>query len=192
MRVTSILFAGVFALVASAQTTVNSTPTIDPATAAQASNQAESLRCIQACKAGDVDCTSKCIAVPNPNEEQVNETNNCVTACPLGKGSEADNAAYEKCVSGCINSHYFTASAGTPQSTGGSSSGNGNGNSNGNSGGSNNSNGENAGASGTNGNEASGTASGAAATSSTGAAHMNHVSGAAAGLVGFMAAVLAL
>lgn len=71
MRVTSILFAGVFALVASAQTTVNSTPTMDPATAAQASNQAESLRCIEACKAGDVDCTSKCIAVPNPNEEQV-------------------------------------------------------------------------------------------------------------------------
>ncbi len=69
MRVTSILLAGVFALVANAQTNtgVAAPTTTDAATAAQAS----SLRCIEACKAGDVDCTSKCIAVPNPSVDQV-------------------------------------------------------------------------------------------------------------------------
>lgn len=72
MRLAAILFAGAFALLAHAETTTSVTPTTtDPATAAQNSAQASMLACINACKAGDVSCTSKCIAVPNPSASQV-------------------------------------------------------------------------------------------------------------------------
>lgn len=74
MRVTSILLAGVLAFVANAQdaTTTDAAPTTtDPALAAQNSAQAAMIACIEACQAGDVDCTSKCIAVPNPDESHV-------------------------------------------------------------------------------------------------------------------------
>lgn len=67
-------------------------------------------------KAGDVDCQSKCIAVPSPNTQQVNATNNCVAACPVGKGSAAENRDYEKCVNDCIGKYYYT-STGTPALT---------------------------------------------------------------------------
>ena len=126
---------------------------------------------------------------------QVNATNTCVAECPQGNGSEAETARYSSCVEACIGAHYFTSSVGTPQPTGssGNGNGNGNGNSNGGSGSNNNNgNGDNKGPSGTSGNDATGTGSGAAATESTGAAEVLRVSGAAAGLVGFMAAVMAL
>ena len=83
MRFTSIFLAGALALFANAQTTAgNAAPTTtDAATAAQNSEQAEMLRCIEACRAGDVTCTSKCIAVPSPNESQVRYT--CFFSLPM-------------------------------------------------------------------------------------------------------------
>lgn len=68
MRFTSFIVAGALALVASAQTTSDSTASstatstastvvsVDPAQSSEAA-------CLKACKAGDVDCQSKCIAV---------------------------------------------------------------------------------------------------------------------------------
>lgn len=108
--------------------------------------------------------------------------------CPKGSGSASDTAAYSSCVQKCINTNYFTASAGTPQPTAnsGSSSGNG-GNDNGN--GSNNG----GSSSGTSGNQASGTGSSPASTSShAGAAQLMQMPSGVVGAVGFLAAVLAL
>ncbi|KAL2259182.1 hypothetical protein VTK26DRAFT_7236 [Humicola hyalothermophila] len=199
MRVTSILLAGAFALFANAQNTAgNAAPTAtDAATAAQNSEQAEMIRCIEACRAGDVVCTSKCVAVPSPNESQVNATNTCVAGCPQGDGSEAASAQYNSCVQACIGQHYYTASVGTPQPTGGpSGNGNGNGKDSGNGKGNGNSNNDGDGnkdTSDTNGDGESATGTEEAAASETpGAAGALRVSGAAAGLVGFLAAMMAL
>lgn len=115
MRVASIFFAGVLALGAAAQSptqTNNAAEPTDPA-------QREIYRCLQACTPGDVNCESKCIAVPNPDVDQVNATNECVAECEQGDGSEAATNAYIQCRDGCIGQHFFTT-GGTPAPTGGS------------------------------------------------------------------------
>ncbi|KAL2133048.1 hypothetical protein VTI74DRAFT_2987 [Chaetomium olivicolor] len=195
MRFTSILLAAGLALFANAQTsTGNNAPTTtqDAASAAQTSLQAEMIRCIEACPAGDVSCTSKCIAVPNPNESQVNATNTCVAACPQGNGTEAETAKYSECIQKCIGEHYFTASGGTPQPTG--NTGNGNSGSNNNNGGS--SSGSNSNPTGTGTVEATGTKTtgGASAATSTGAAAVLNLKGASGvvGVMGFLAAFMAI
>ncbi|EGO53736.1 hypothetical protein NEUTE1DRAFT_106609 [Neurospora tetrasperma FGSC 2508] len=106
MRFTPLILTGLFALTASAQNATTS------ASYPVNSEQAAITKCIEACDAGDVSCTSKCIAVPNPSDSDVNATNDCVTACPKGSGTDADNAAYQSCVEGCISQHYFTATTG--------------------------------------------------------------------------------
>ncbi|KAL0475746.1 hypothetical protein QR685DRAFT_513605 [Neurospora intermedia] len=106
MRFTPLILSGLFALTASAQNATTSA--LYPVN----SEQAAITKCIEACDAGDVSCTSKCIAVPNPSDSDVNATNDCVTACPKGSGTDADNAAYQSCVEGCISQHYFTATTG--------------------------------------------------------------------------------
>ncbi|KAK3328978.1 hypothetical protein B0H66DRAFT_9588 [Apodospora peruviana] len=196
MRFTSIIVTGALALVASAQsttTTTNPPTTTDSATAAANSAQAAILACLDACKPGDVDCTSKCIAVPNPNASQVNETNKCVAACPQGSGSASDNKVYGDCVNKCIGQYYFTTD-GTPTPTGAAGGSSGNGNTGGDS--DSNNNGGSAGPSGTVTDKSSTGPSNtnAAATSSTsgaaaapGALVMN-----GAGALGFLAALLAI
>lgn len=201
MRVSSIFLAAGLALFANAQTTAgNDTPsqTQDSVSAAQSSVQAEVLRCLNACDVSDVNCRARCIAVPSPSDQQANATNNCVTGCPIGKGTEADNNAYTKCVTECIGNNYFTPSAGTPQPTGGSSSG-GNGNSNSGSDSGNNNNGDsdsngdnNDDATGTNGNDASQTTGGPSPSESTGGAALIGASSGVVGVLGFVAAVMAL
>ncbi|KAL2184178.1 hypothetical protein L209DRAFT_757555 [Thermothelomyces heterothallicus CBS 203.75] len=207
MRVASILLAAGLAAFVNAQSTTSGgnapSTTQDAAQAAASSAQAQVLRCLEACKAGDVDCQSHCITVPSPNDAQVNATNNCVAACPQGKGSEADTEAYRQCVGRCIGENYYTSSAGTPRPTGstggGSSSGNGNsGSDNNNNNNSNNNdnggdnNSDSSSPSGTSGNGASRTSTGSAAATSSGAAAMIGASSGVIGAVGFMAAVLAL
>ncbi|KAK4465500.1 hypothetical protein QBC42DRAFT_13544 [Cladorrhinum samala] len=199
MRVTSILMAGAFALFANAQSqsTTSAAPTsTDPATAAQTSQQAEINRCINACTPGDVSCTSKCIAVPNPNEQQINSTNNCIANCPLGQGTESDNAKYAECRDGCIGKFYFTATAGVPpaQSTGGSGSNGGSGSGSGSSGSGSGSGSGSSNPTGTTDGQGSGSASssGAPASQTSNPAALLQISGAAAGVVGFAAALLAL
>ncbi|AEO70412.1 1bec0c09-b9d0-44d1-8dbe-2335fc5c03c5 [Thermothielavioides terrestris] len=194
MRLTTILFAGTLALFANAQTTTNTpaTATTDAATAAQTSAEAAMIACIDKCKPGDVACTSKCIAVPNPNAAQVNATTTCVAECPKGNGTASDTAAYASCVERCIGANYYTASGGTPEPTGSSgSSGSGSGSSSGSNGGGSSASGSSG--SGTSGNQPSSTSSGAAASSSTGAAAVGmQLSGGVLGAVGFLAAVMAL
>jgi len=194
MRVTSILLTVGLALFANAQSsTAGGNPpstTQDSAAAAASSAQAEMLRCLNACKPGDVTCQAHCIAVPSPSDQQANDTNNCVSACPLGKGTEADNNAYHDCVSGCIAKNYYTT-AGTPQPTGGAGSSSGSNNGNGNSA-SGNSNGNDQSSTGTSGNRPSQTSSGTAAATSTGGAALIGASSGIIGAVGFVAVVMAL
>ncbi|KAI1407496.1 hypothetical protein F5Y13DRAFT_174750 [Hypoxylon sp. FL1857] len=94
---------------------------IDPA---QTSAQAAILQCINACSPDDVNCQAKCIAVPSPDNSNVNKTTECVAACPQGNGTAADNLDYANCVNGCIAQYYYT-STGTPNlaTTSGSGSG---------------------------------------------------------------------
>ncbi|KAK3957099.1 hypothetical protein QBC32DRAFT_2094 [Pseudoneurospora amorphoporcata] len=107
MRFTPLILTGLFALAANAQST-----TTTSASAPLNSEQAAIIKCIEACQEGDVSCTSKCIAVPNPSDQDVNDTNDCVTACPKGNGTESDNAKYQSCVEDCIGQHYFSATTG--------------------------------------------------------------------------------
>ncbi|KAM7207035.1 hypothetical protein V8F33_000134 [Rhypophila sp. PSN 637] len=126
MRFAIVFLTGAFAAFATAQSTTTS------AYAGQTSQQAAISRCLAACEDGDVNCTSKCIAVPNPDAASVNETNKCVAACPKGNGSAAESKAYSECMQGCIDKHFFT-STGTPSApTAGAGVGSGNGNGNGN------------------------------------------------------------
>ena len=177
MRFTTALFLSGTAVLASAQTPTASAPT------GSTTEQTAIIRCLDACAEGDVDCAAKCISVPNPNEDDANATNKCVADCPQGTGSATDNLNYLTCVEGCISKHYYTittpGSAPTPAS--GSGSGNGD---NGSGSGSGN------GGSGTSNNGASGSGSaGGAATGAPGSgAGMLGVSG----LLGVVAALLAL
>jgi hypothetical protein len=66
---------------------------------------------------GDVVCQSHCITVPSPDSGAVNRTNECVAACPVGTGTASDNQAYATCVSNCIGQYYYTESVGTPTGT---------------------------------------------------------------------------
>ncbi|MCI2467510.1 hypothetical protein KC271_14735, partial [Listeria monocytogenes] len=118
MRFTSIITAGIFAVAATAQsgasTTVKETPS---ATVSLTPEQESSANCLKACGPdGDVACTSKCIAVPNPNESQVNQTTDCVAKCPQGDGSEEQTNEYARCTQQCIGQFYFS-SGGTPSPT---------------------------------------------------------------------------
>ncbi|KAI0197768.1 hypothetical protein F4808DRAFT_289820 [Astrocystis sublimbata] len=131
----SIFAAGLFAAVASAQTsspvetgsaTVTSAATsvsIDPA---QSSAASELQMCLAACDPKDVNCRAKCVNVPSPDNTNVNATQACVTDCPKGNGTKADNDKYQDCVADCINKFYFTTTGGsspnTPATTSGSDS----------------------------------------------------------------------
>jgi hypothetical protein len=197
MRVTSIVLAAGLALFANAQTTTgNTTPsqTQDAASAAASSAQAEVLRCLNTCKPEDVNCRAACIAVPSPSDQQANATVNCVAACPIGKGTEADNNAFTKCTTDCVTNNYYDPNAGTPQPTGGSSSG-GNGNSDSGDD-SNDSNGDstdgNDDATGTDDSEGTQTSDGPSPSQSTGAASLVGASSGVVGILGFVAAIMAL
>ncbi|WAO83817.1 Hypothetical protein NCS54_00101700 [Fusarium falciforme] len=113
MRFTSVLVAGAFAAMASAQGTA--TASLSPA-------QQSQIDCIDACDAGDVKCQSYCITVPSPNEKQVNATNDCVAGCPKGKGSEADTQKYAACLQDCVANNYWKTVDGTPRETAASGS----------------------------------------------------------------------
>ncbi|KAI0838981.1 hypothetical protein F5Y06DRAFT_36681 [Hypoxylon sp. FL0890] len=138
----SVVVAGLFAAVASAQSSTATDTAVSSASSAassggdsttvastthtgvasltsvsidpaQTSAQAAIIQCINACAADDVDCQAKCIAVPSPDTANVNKTTECVAACPQGNGTAADNQNYANCVDGCIAQYYYTTT-GTP------------------------------------------------------------------------------
>jgi cobalamin biosynthesis Mg chelatase CobN len=118
MRFTSIITAGIFAVAATAQSAASTTTKETPsAVVSLTPEQSSQAACLEACgPGGDVACTSKCIAVPNPNDSQVNQTTDCVAKCPQGDGSEAQTNEYARCTQQCISQYYFSA-GGTPNPT---------------------------------------------------------------------------
>ncbi|KAJ5508841.1 hypothetical protein N7527_010984 [Penicillium freii] len=65
------------------------------------------IECAKSCEATDICCTAKCYHVPCPSDNQVNDTNDCVSACPQGTGSPADIQKYAGCEQSCYNSHFW-------------------------------------------------------------------------------------
>lgn len=126
MRFTSFLVAGVLALTASAQSVTESATTTDASgsttttssVVATDSAQAAALECLNKCEAGDVDCQAHCITVPSPDASAVNATTECSANCVQGDGSEAETAAYASCLQDCVEKYYFSGTAGTPTATG--------------------------------------------------------------------------
>jgi len=176
MRVTTLVFSGIIAL-ASAQS--SSPPTTTPTTTSTPSTtwgltpaQSSQASCLGACKKGDVDCQAKCVGAPNPDAADVNATNKCVAECPKGKGTATDNVNYANCVDGCIRNHFLTTTSVPATATGGSGGSGGSG-----------------GASGTNGSPTSGTGASTTPSAKSGAAT---IAGSGMGLLGFLAAALAL
>ncbi|KAF3012371.1 hypothetical protein E8E14_007681 [Neopestalotiopsis sp. 37M] len=126
MRFTSFLVAGVLALTASAQSateTATTTVATDASSTTSSivatdSAQAAALECLNKCEAGDVDCQAHCITVPSPDASAVNATTECSANCVQGDGSEEQTAAYASCLQDCVEKYYFSGTAGTPTNTG--------------------------------------------------------------------------
>ncbi|ELQ43243.1 hypothetical protein M0657_004678 [Pyricularia oryzae] len=178
----SVILTGAFAAVAMAQSTTPTTASA-PTPVGLTPQQSSALACLEKCNPSDVNCRAACNGVPFPNDGQVNTTNQCVADCSkqYGNGTEADNARFIKCSDDCINKNYWNPSSGTPNPTGNSgSSSNGNGNSNGNSGSKT-----------TGGSNPTNTGSSSSATGSS-AADALRIGSSIAGVVGFMAALLAM
>ncbi|KAL1901679.1 hypothetical protein Cpir12675_000369 [Ceratocystis pirilliformis] len=110
MRFTTALFAFVAAV--SAQT---GTATSDAAPAETTLSSAQ-IECLKNCDDSDVNCRANCVMVPNPNDDQVNATTECVASCPQGNGTEAETQAYIDCSQDCVNKFYYNVVSGTPAS----------------------------------------------------------------------------
>lgn len=118
MRFTSAIVAGALAIAARAQSTtegevVTATVTLDPI-------QSEIIACIDECDPTDISCLARCNPVPNPSEQQVNDTTECFASCEQGDGTEEQTNAYIECTNQCITDNYFVEGEGTPESGGGS------------------------------------------------------------------------
>lgn len=61
-------------------------------------------------------CIAKCYQTPCPNDSQVEDTHNCIAACPQGTGTPADSQKFADCEKRCIDTHYM-ATAGTTAMT---------------------------------------------------------------------------
>ncbi|OPB42153.1 HFBs protein [Trichoderma guizhouense] len=118
MRFTVVL-SGLFAALAAAASESGSPTSAAPASSVSLDPAQQSqYNCLHACKVGDVNCQAHCIAVPSPDQSQVNATTACVAKCPQGDGSPSQTNTYKLCVNKCISDHYFVTSEGTPSQTG--------------------------------------------------------------------------
>lgn len=136
---------------------------------------------------------TRTLQVPDPNAAQANATNNCVADCPKGNGTASDNLAYADCVAACIGANYYT-STGTPEQTnaaggsGAAATGTATTTGTGATGTKTGSNPDKTGASGT----GTATGSSASATTTTNAGEALRVTTSAFGLMGLVAALIAL
>ncbi|KGO76268.1 hypothetical protein PITC_036940 [Penicillium italicum] len=98
MKFSILALSALLAFAAAADTT-----TMNPSTI----TTTPEIECAKSCEATDICCTAKCYHVPCPNDNQVNDTNKCVSACPQGTGSPADTQRYAECEQSCYNSHFW-------------------------------------------------------------------------------------
>ncbi|KAJ5636917.1 uncharacterized protein N7484_010230 [Penicillium longicatenatum] len=105
MKLILIFFCGLLALVAAADTGAKE-------------------QCAKTCDPRDSCCIAKCYQVPCPSESQVDDTHDCVAACPQGTGSPADTQKYADCEQRCFDTHYLPAAgvAATTTSSGATAS----------------------------------------------------------------------
>ncbi|KAJ4264239.1 hypothetical protein NW762_005433 [Fusarium torreyae] len=107
MHFTFFFVAGVFVITAAAQSKTDSTSRA----------QQSQADCLDACKAGDVNCQSQCITVEEPDEENIEATTKCIATCPQGNGSESDTEKYSVCAQKCVDDNYRISESGTPRET---------------------------------------------------------------------------
>jgi len=141
--------------------------------------------CLNACDATDVTCRAQCLGVARPNESQVADTTDCAMECNQGSGSPEDTKKYGDCLQKCY-ADFFPSSQtlGGNAPNGGAATGTA-------ATGTAAENGPSGTAQGT-GAEPTGDATGSAAPESTGAAAINSVHIAGAGLAGLVLAVFSL
>lgn len=179
MRFSTIIFSAALAGVSIAQSnsTSASGAVVPTTTYALTPAQSSQATCLAACPADDALCRSKCIVINEGDYAQQNRTIDCVSACPKGNGTEADNLTFENCQKGCLASATVTPATTRATATGTGSGSAATGTGSGNSG--------DVRASGTSGGSGgSATQSGSAAASSSGSAADNVRVGALAGFVG--------
>ncbi|EHK24761.1 uncharacterized protein TRIVIDRAFT_110725 [Trichoderma virens Gv29-8] len=116
MRFTVVL-SGLFAALAAAAESGSATSAAPASSVSLDPAQQSQYACIHACDAGDVNCQAHCIAVPSPDQSQVNATTACVAKCPQGDGTPAQTNTYKLCIDKCIQDHYYVTSEGTPSQT---------------------------------------------------------------------------
>ncbi|CAI7595004.1 unnamed protein product [Penicillium glandicola] len=104
MKFSILALSALLAFAAAADTT-----TVNPSTI----TTTPEAECAKSCEARDICCTAKCYNVPCPSENQANDTNDCVSACPQGTGSPADAQKYADCEQSCLNSHFWGGSGAT-------------------------------------------------------------------------------
>jgi hypothetical protein len=66
--------------------------------------------CLNACKAGDVNCQAACEGLPYPNGAQTNATTSCSANCPQGNGTAEETQQYADCLAACVSSYYYVSS----------------------------------------------------------------------------------
>lgn len=105
MKFLSLVSISVAALVgsAAAQSTTTTTAAAVPTPPAIAAL----TKCIADCDAKDVNCQAECIKVPFPDAKAANDTTSCVADCDQGKGTASDIRAYTTCRDDCISQHFF-------------------------------------------------------------------------------------
>ncbi|KAJ5143366.1 uncharacterized protein N7515_002153 [Penicillium bovifimosum] len=117
MKFSIFALSAVLAVAAAADITTADTPI--PTLTAEA-------ECAKRCDVKDICCTAKCYKVPCPSDDQANDTNECVAACPQGTGSPADTLRYTDCEQSCYRSHFWGGNGPTATRSSTSSTGTGN------------------------------------------------------------------
>jgi len=150
----------------SSTTAVTSGTALSPAQASEAA-------CLQNCASNDATCRTNCVLVG----VRVNPIADCQATCVHGNGTDAENLAYDNCMSGCISTAGVQATAittGSPSTSFATATGTA------------------AGAVNTGGSSGTTTGSSAAATAKTNASDRLHIGLSIGGLLGLFAAMVAL
>jgi len=129
MKFSAVLFAtSLVAVVAALPQESKTTSSVIPIPSS--SYPPEVASCLEGCDEIDVVCRADCLGSPAPTKEDIENTTECVAACPQGDGSTADSEKYKICQSACIDSKFSpnpsggdkpsgTDSAPTPTGSGG-------------------------------------------------------------------------
>jgi len=106
MKYSAILLAfalGVAAIPQDQPSTITSAP------ASPSTTQSATEICLAKCDPSDVTCQARCVGVARPNESQIVETTECAAKCDQGDGSPEATEKYADCQQACF-AKYFPSS----------------------------------------------------------------------------------